>query len=142
MRNKITSFAAAALLALPMLGASIAAAQTDQRVKVDIPFAFQAGNKQLPAGMYVIGMYRRDQSARVTTSDGIGEVLMLANVVGPGDRTDARLVFDRVGDSYLLKDVEAPGLAMTFGVEKAEQRLEASNSRSKPTTVTVAAVRL
>jgi hypothetical protein len=141
MRNKITSFVAAAFLALPMLSAGVAVAQTDQRVKVDIPFAFQAGNKQLPAGSYIIGMDLQAKLAKVTTSDGVGEVLMLANTVGTGDGIDARLVFDKVGDSYLLRDVEAPGLAMTFDFKKAEHRLEASSSSSSPTPVTVAALR-
>jgi hypothetical protein len=140
MRNTITSFVAAALLALPMLGASVAAAQTDQRVKVDIPFAFQAGNKQLPTGTYIIGMDLQRGLASVTTSDGVGEVLMVANTVGTGDGIGAKLVFDKVGDSYLLRDVEAPGLAMSFDFKKAEHRREASNSSPKPIPVTVAAV--
>jgi hypothetical protein len=141
MRNKITSLVAAALLALPMLGAGVAVAETDQRVKVDIPFAFQAGNKQLPAGTYIIGMDLRAGLASVKTSDGFGKVLMLANTVGTGDGIDAKLVFDKVGDSYLLRDVEAPGLAMTFDFKRAEHRVEASNSSSTPTPITVAAVR-
>lgn len=124
MRNKITSFVAAALLALPMLGAGVAVAQTDQRVKVDIPFAFQGGDKQLPAGTYIIGMDLQNRLASVTTSDGVGEVLMLANTVKTGDGIDAKLVFDKVGDSYLLRDVKAPGLAMTFDFKKAEHGLK------------------
>ena len=140
MRNTITSFVAAALLAVPMLGASVAAAQTDQRVKVDIPFAFQAGNKELPAGTYIIGMDLQDRLASVRTRDGVGEVLMVANTVGTGDGIDAKLVFDKVGDSYLLRDVDAPGLAMTFDFKRAGHKREASNSSSKPTPVTVAAV--
>jgi hypothetical protein len=141
MRNTITSFVTAALLALPMLGAGVASAQTDQRVKADVPFAFQAGDKQLPAGTYIIGMDLKNGFASVTTSDGVGEVVMLANTVGTGDGIDAKLVFDKVGDSYLLRDVEAPGLAMTFDFKKAEHGREASNSSSNPTPVTVAAVR-
>jgi hypothetical protein len=141
MRNKITPFVTAALLALPMLGAGVAVAQTDQRVKVDIPFAFQAGDKQLPAGSYIIGMDLQAKLANVTTSDGVGEVLMLANTVGNSDGIDAKLVFDKVGDSYLLRDVDSPGLAMTFDFKRVEHRLEASQSSSGPTPVTVAAVR-
>ena len=141
MRNTITSFVAAALLALPMLGAGVAVAQPSQRVKVDIPFAFQAGAKQLPAGSYIIGMDLPERLAKVTTSDGIGKVLMVANTVGTGDGIDAKLIFDKVGDSYLLRDVETPGLAMSFDFKKAEHGLEALHSTSSPTPVTVAAVR-
>jgi hypothetical protein len=79
--------------------------------------------------------------ASVTTSDGVGEVVMLANTVGTGDGIDAKLVFDKVGDNYLLRDVEAPGLAMTFDFKKAEHGREASKSSSNTTPVTVAAVR-
>jgi hypothetical protein len=140
MRNKLTSLVTAALLVI--LGVGVAAAQTAHTVKVDVPFAFTAGNTQLPAGTYVISMYRQAQLARVTSSAGVGQILMLANVVGTGDRTDARLVFDKIGDSYLLRNVEAPDLEMTFGVEKAEHRLEASHSNSNPTPISVAAVRL
>jgi hypothetical protein len=141
MRNTITSFVTAALLALPMLGAGVAAAQTDQRVKADVPFAFQAGDKQLPAGTYIIGMDLQDTLAWLRTSNGVGEVVMLANTVGTGDGNGAKLVFDKVGDNYLLRDVEAPGLAMTFDFKRAEHGLEASKSSSNPTPVTVAAVR-
>jgi hypothetical protein len=141
MRNTITSFVAAAVLALPMLGAGVAVAETDQRVKVDVPFAFQAGGKHLPAGTYIIGMDLQSGFASVTTSDGVGEVFMVANTIGTGDGIDAKLVFDNVDDNYLLRDVEAPVLAMTFDFKKAQHGREASNSSSNPTTVTVAAVR-
>lgn len=117
MRSKVTNLIGAVLLTMPLLAVGVAQAQTSQRVKVDVPFAFHAGDKELPAGTYIVAMNIQNHTANLTTGDGEGEVFMVATTVGDSAGTDTKVVFDRMGNSYFFEDVETPDLAMTFTVK-------------------------
>jgi len=57
MKNSITSLVASGLVscALAIGAATPSFAQSTSLVKADIPFAFQANGKLMPAGTYIIG---------------------------------------------------------------------------------------
>jgi len=86
-------------------------AQSQQRVIANVPFEFVIGDKALPAGEY---------SARLTSSDGSILVLQkddssntavrITNSIVPRpNKTQARLVFHRYGQTYFLAEVWAGG---------------------------------
>src|SRR5258705_3724983 len=77
------------------------------RVRCNIPFEFVVGDKILPAGEY-----------NVTSATAGGTVLMIRNteapeaavrlsnsIQEPSNKTEARLVFHRYGQSYFLAEV-------------------------------------
>jgi hypothetical protein len=81
-------------------------------VKGNIPFAFQAGTKSLPAGSY---QFRIDRVAYTVTVIGpkSNDSMLVPFVTtlaanAHSNATDADLVFDKVGSSYTLSELWLP----------------------------------
>lgn len=95
-------------------------------IKAMIDFQFTAGGKVLTAGEYD---FKRDATAPVFRVQGGGKNFALAPVLtrlsGAIHTTpeDAHIVFDKVGDTYILAEIWIPGedgyvLAMTKGMHE------------------------
>lgn len=109
MRSKIIlALAVAGLLAL----GSVYAAQSAETVKAKIDFAFSAGGKVLPAGEYE---FQKDDAAYVFRIQGQGKTGDIVNIVTSLTRElhsepqAASLVFDVVGNKYILSEIWIPG---------------------------------
>lgn len=98
----IVAFTLVALLG----GASVTYAQ-DISI-VTMPFSFTAGNKMMPAGKYEVSL--KDQAVLTLTPEkGQGTVLLVITRLAPlAPLTDARFVFDKVGNNYTLSEVWFP----------------------------------
>jgi hypothetical protein len=98
-----TSLLACALGAVAMVSASHGFAQ-DNAMRVNVPFAFHNGSQRLPAGVYTVSIQSEHQillrgsskSGYVSTNPEIGK---------PADK--GKLVFQRYGDQYFLREVWA-----------------------------------
>jgi hypothetical protein len=84
-----------------------AQAESSYHVRVRIPFAFKAGSKQMPAGLYDISFPSShlvlfqdlDPGKFVTAS-------LIATPSGDGTfQTNGRLVFHQYGNQYFLREV-------------------------------------
>jgi hypothetical protein len=101
----------ALIIAGIILGASqLASAQTAEQVVVNVPFAFTAGGRQLPAGRYTVRRVKLDSEAviRIRSADGRASATVLTNAAR-GEAGPARLTFRQYGDAYFLSGVYAPG---------------------------------
>jgi hypothetical protein len=107
--------------------------------KVNIPFAFQAGSKAMPAGMYQIDREARNlillhgpgqAAAYMETSDAI-------KVHAPDH---GNLLFARYGNTYFLRQIWTAG--NPIGLECPKSRLEKeslqANSKQAPSSTEVA----
>jgi hypothetical protein len=128
--NRINSLLGSAMLSSAIavgLFASTASgiAQDSPRVNVSIPFAFQMGSTQMPAGMY--GMHVRLSHTLVQLQDKgsgkrvVGALLGSALERGKIQRT-GRLIFHRYGNRYFLREVWDADSGQ--GVESAPSREE------------------
>ncbi|MEN6560707.1 MAG: hypothetical protein ABFD52_08035 [Acidobacteriota bacterium] len=109
MRSRIIlALAVAGLMAL----GSVYAAQSAEAVKAKIDFAFAAGGKVLPAGEYE---FQKDDAAYVFRIQGQGKTGDIVNIVTSLTRDlhaepqAASLVFDVVGNKYILSEIWIPG---------------------------------
>jgi hypothetical protein len=109
MRSKLL-----VLIGLCLVLAAMAYGQT--AVKANIPFAFTAGTKALPAGSYEV--YPVPSAAgvvdvRMRSADGKTAVLVpvITRLSGAIHTTpqDSHLVFDKVGENFSLSEVWIPG---------------------------------
>jgi len=103
-------------------------AQSQIVMSANVPFAFSADGKQLPAGEYEV----RDIGARATlieTKDGNAKVLGIYQYAGPSKAGETKLVFDKVGDHYFLREIwtSARGQGLTVPESKLEKEIMASN---------------
>jgi hypothetical protein len=73
--------------------------------KADVPFAFNVGTAQLPAGTYEVKVLRPGGS-QIMIQNGETSAAAASNARREGPRnTEAKLVFHRVGNQYFLAEV-------------------------------------
>jgi hypothetical protein len=124
----------ASSIAVPVVNAQ----QTIMRANV--PFAFNIGDKQLPAGTYVVR--EMDRGTLIQSKDGENSVLGIYNYVGPSKADETKLVFHKVGDHYFLAQIwtSARDQGLSVPQSQQEKELRASNigSLSEVETVIVA----
>ena len=101
-------------------------AQTIMTAKV--PFAFSVGQQQLPAGAYAVRELNR--ATLIENNDGHERILGVYGSAGPSKADETKLVFDRVGDHYFLRQIwtSAAGQGMAVPEPKLEKELRAANT--------------
>jgi len=99
--------------------------------RVDIPFKFMVGKKEMPAGKYEVqktgdqGSHLLLRNWQAKTSIYVSVVERLAET-DPSQKHSARIVFDTVGDQHFLSEFwpadNADGYLL--GINKGEQKHE------------------
>jgi len=105
MKTKLLLVAAALLLSVVVTGSSYAQ-QTVLTVK--IPFAFQDGNRTLPAGEYVVERLSSGTELVQRLRQVDGEATMIVQTVSVEAKTesqDPELVFNRYGKTNFLSQI-------------------------------------
>ena len=132
-RNRFTSVLGSAILSSAVAVGLFAStgsvkAQDGPRVNVSIPFAFQVGSKQLPAGSYA--MHVRF-SHKVVQLEELGSskpasVLLTGSASEDGKiQMGGRLIFHRYGDRYFLREVWEgdSGLGLVSALSQEEKKM-------------------
>jgi hypothetical protein len=94
--------------------------------KANVPFAFNVGSKQLPAGTYEIKVLSRGPNViRIRNTETTAVALLIARSESPRT-TESKLVFDRVGNQCFLTEVwDGSGAeGMIVPTSKHEQELK------------------
>jgi hypothetical protein len=91
----------------------------------DVPFAFTVGSSQMPAGAYEVAQL--DRATLIETRDRHDKVLGLYNYAGPSKADETKLVFDKIGNSYFLREICANGQGLEIPESKLEKEIRASN---------------
>jgi hypothetical protein len=130
-RNLIGIFS---LVALGMLFTATGS-QAQSVAKADVPFAFQVGSKQLPAGCYRV--LPEESSIQIRNCNTSAAALSAARTETGDGRS--RLVFHRIGGQYFLSQVWSAGSAKMIPVSRQEKQVSlASASPKNPEEVFVA----
>ena len=114
------------ILFVVLIGVTRADAQT--RLTANIPFDFNVGGKNLPAGHYSVSFINTSSDKRVlqlVRSEGGAAILILTtDVVGKPDET-AKLAFNRYGNQYFFAQVWLPadGIGMQAPKSEEEKRI-------------------
>jgi hypothetical protein len=97
-------------------------------MSANVPFAFNIGAKQLPAGAYAVR--EMDRATLIQSRDGEESVLGIYAYAGPSKADETKLVFHKVGDHYFLAEIwtSARGEGLSVPQSKLEKELRASNS--------------
>jgi hypothetical protein len=108
---------------------AVPAVQAQQTImSANVPFAFNIGNKQLPAGAYAVR--EMDRATLIQSKDGEYSALGIYNYAGPSKADETKLVFHKVGDHYFLAQIwtSVRDEGLTVPECKLEKELRASNS--------------
>jgi hypothetical protein len=107
-------------VALLLLGAAAASAQTASWMRVTVPFSFVAANTNCPAGDYTVnidhstGLVRLDSQAK-------SAALITSTDPRPADRDRAYLRFRHYGEHWVLQEIVARGTAQQLNPSKLEE---------------------
>ena len=95
-----------ATLALALAISAPAAAETPL-LTADIPFSFTAGGKVLPAGEYTVQYAASGAAVIIRAVEHRASLVLMTyrSTDGAAERNDARLTFNRYGDSYFLSQI-------------------------------------
>jgi hypothetical protein len=115
-------------------------AQSDQGVRVTVPFDFMVGDRRLPAGNYSLRPLTTAYRVLMITNWHEGRSLMFGanfdeHLVLQGD---ARLIFDRYEDQYFLRQVWTSGEeSYDLPKSRTERSLEKELAKDVPPRVEV-----
>ena len=133
-RQIVKMFSLFILVATLGLAGSLTSAkgQATRHVKAQIPFDFVVGDKRLSAGTYVVSP-TSDEGAALLIQNATNKEgnIRLSNNIEPNKQdTNARLVFNRYGDTYFLVEVWRGGIGA--GRRLLESRQEKAMKREEP----------
>jgi hypothetical protein len=138
-------FVAASLAFIPV-SLPIHAQSEHNSMTANVPFAFELGSKHLAPGVYTIST-PMDGVVRIKgTSDAV-VILAIHGQANSATKT-AKLVFDRYGDHYFLRQLWFAPEETTYlespesKTEKLAKRSELASISKKPSNVELAMVRL
>ena len=109
-----------------------------------IPFDFNVGNQKLPAGEYMVRVIGSDENIlQISNIDGRKRVVLLTRPVPGKIQDNAKLVFNRYGDTYFFVQAWTPGLStgMQALKSRAERNLVRELAGVKPETKVIALTR-
>ncbi len=108
-----------------------------QSMRVDVPFAFKAGNQTLPAGKYEVNLNQAAQRVTLSKLDGHFNCYLTVKGFNGSPATErGSLVFNQYGSSYFLSKVKSPtaGGAELF-TSRAEREYSKAQPEAKPSLV-------
>jgi len=114
-----------------------------QRVIANIPFAFTANNKTLPAGKYTITVLNSssDKGAlQIRSLNGRFSAMVLTNAVIGNVSDNAKLVFERYDDRYFFAQAQLAGDSTSLAALRSnkEHKHIAATAKKKSIVVIVA----
>lgn len=115
-----------------------AIAQQSQHYRAEIPFDFAAGNKVFESGSYTVrplGVTSNSGAVAIQSNEtGKGQMLGLAGMGGTSSKAEAKLVFTKWDNRYVLAEIITP----TFGMKMKRTRNDARLAQNfKPETVVI-----
>jgi len=124
--------------------AALAATQVtraQERIIVNVPFEFTAGDAKLSAGEYTVGKNSSDSPVLlIARTDRSEAILVPSNAAQANEaQSDSKLVFHKYGDRYFLAQVWTAGSARGRELMKsaAEKEISLSARIEKPEQVTL-----
>jgi hypothetical protein len=98
-------------------------------MSASVPFAFSVNGKLLPPGDYQVRELE-SRATLITNRDSNFHVLGIYSYADPSKLYENKLVFDKVGDHYFLREIwsSARGQGLAVPESKREKEFAASNS--------------
>jgi hypothetical protein len=145
MKKHLHTFLAIIILAVAFTVSTQAQTAGAQIAVANIPFAFNVGNKILPAGKYKVTVLNPNSDRKVLqirSTNGRASAMIQTNSVIGNASDDAKLVFQRYGDRYFFAQVQMAGESTSFAALKTSaQRAQkdALAARGKQSVVVIVA---
>ncbi len=117
-------------------------ASAQQRIRANIPFSFNVGEKTLSAGVYMLTVINPTSDRRVVqirSFDGRASAIVQTTIVRGSLADEAKLVFRRYGRQYFFAEMDTAGDAVTLVTAKSRTERSISRAIKRPADNTVVA---
>ena len=129
--NRYLNMIIAVIILVGAFTASAQAQSASQKVIANVPFAFNVGTKNLPAGKYTITVLNPSSDRKVLqirSNDGRSTALILTTDVRAKASDEAKLVFRHYGDRYFFAQAQMAGetsglAALKSSLERAQKQM-------------------
>ena len=119
------------------------AQQTSAQVVIaNIPFAFTANNKTLPAGKYTITVLNSSsdrKALQIRSMNGRFSAMVLTNSVIGSVADDAKLVFERYDDRYFFAHAQLAGDSTILAAPRSNKEHKHATATAKKKSIVVIA---
>ncbi|HZS09574.1 MAG TPA: hypothetical protein VFD58_32400 [Blastocatellia bacterium] len=143
MKNKVMRIVAMLSLVLAFSAITAFAQVRVERLKVSLDFDFTAGDKQLPAGHYLINFLNNDQAHRLiviqNAETGEQAIVGIIPTQQTGQSLGGQLVFSQYGDQRFLSSVQLGD--ETYRQDLLKSRAERQLARNSSTGQNTAQVK-
>ena len=117
------------------------AQQSSAQVMIaNIPFAFTANSKTLPAGKYTITVLNSSsdrKALQIRSMNGRFSAMILTNAVIGHVSDNAKLVFERYDDRYFFAQAQLPGDSTTLAALRSNKEHKHAVATAKKKSVVV-----
>ena len=117
------------------------AQQSSAQVMIaNIPFAFTANNKTLPAGKYAVTVLNSSsdrKALQIRSMNGRFSAMILTNAVIGHVSDNAKLVFERYDDRYFFAQAQLPGDSTTLAALRSNKEHKHAVATAKKKSVVV-----
>ncbi len=138
------TLAVLAVLSIMIFGFVLAAqAETTRAVKINVPFAFQAGNQVMPAGDYIFEFPKANNDAtgsmlKIFSPDGsLCQYLLSRSIRGIDTDSEWHVTFNKYGDFYFIAKVRNSELGAEVAKTRAEKQMAAQQLQALEPVATV-----
>ena len=136
MKRMLFGILAILTLSLSIMVPSISAQTV---AKATVPFAFTVGQKEMPAGTYVVTSVSDSAIAIMDRDKGASVISLYRSEQPTGSDSTTKLVFHKYGDKYFLSQVARGfgGDVIQLPVSKQEKEAQIQNARQTSQTEVV-----
>ena len=143
MRRFFSITFAIIILAAAFTVSAEAQSSSSPRVIANIPFAFTASNKNLPAGKYTITVVSSSsdrKAVQIRSMNGRFSAMVLTNTVIGNVADNSKLVFERYDDRYFFSQAHIAGDSTSLAALRShkEQKHLMATAKKKSVVVIVA----
>jgi len=145
MKSYVTTTIAILMFMAVVTVTAEAQAFGSQEMRARIPFAFNVGKTEFPAGKYTITVLNPNSDRKVLqikSADGKLSALIHTSELNANVSDDTKLVFNRYGNRYFFAQAQMAGESTTLAAVKSNaERNEEHAVASKGRKATIAIVR-
>ena len=123
-----------------VMGSSLLVASDNLAETGTVPFDFQVGNTRMPAGDYSASLTSTHGAIHLRNQATLSTIIVSAGANMGGNRSEAKLVFHKYGERYILAEVwfAEEQFGHKLPTAKLEKELQASLNGAAPQQIYLA----
>ena len=113
-----------------LLAAAVGFAATETQIKVQVPFSFNVGDQEYPAGQYIVEVSSARNSVALRNASGEVLTRALTRPESPNRSGGVGLRFNRYGNQHFLAGIQDNSLNLALSLSNLEKQVADTTDRT------------